>query len=296
MKRLLWPVLIVIVLGLAVYGSLTRPALLDETSFSEQTGNADRGKTVFDASGCASCHAAENADEESHLILTGGKRFDSPFGTFIAPNLSSDVEMGIGGWTDYEIANAVINGVGPQKQHYFPAFPYATYNKMTRADLADLVSYLRELPASDVKSQPHEVSFPFNIRRNLGGWKFLFSSDDWVMQGDLSDELIRGRYLVEALGHCGECHTPRNALGGMKSGKWLGGAAHPSGKGRIPNITPAALEWAKGDIVEYLTSGFTPEFDTAGGEMVEVVENMARLSQSDREAIAAYLLALPSVE
>jgi len=296
MKRLFWPFLVVLLIGLVVYGLLTRPTFLDRTGFAAQVADATKGKSVFDAAGCASCHAAPMATGEARLILSGGRRFISPFGTFIAPNISSDAVAGIGGWSDYEIANAITNGVSPQKRHYFPAFPYDTYAKMTMADLADLVAYLRQLPASDLASAPHDVSFPFNIRRNLGGWKLLFGRDDWVMTGDIGPELTRGRYLVEALAHCAACHTPRNALGGMQRDKWLGGGPHPSGKGRFPNITPAALGWSKADIMEYLTSGFTPEFDTAGGEMVEVIENMALLDVTDREAIAAYLLAVKSVE
>lgn len=295
MTRPIKPLLGLIVIGLAIYGLLTRPDYLDQGEFAALSGDAAKGEAVFDAAGCASCHSAPKSTPEAHLILSGGKRFISPFGTFLAPNISSDPVQGIGAWADYDIANAVLNGVSPEGQHYFPAFPYATYNKMVLGDLADLVTYVRTLPASDVASLDHEVLFPFNIRRNLGGWKFLFMSDNFVMQGNATPELERGRYLVEALGHCGECHTARNFLGGMQRGQWLGGAAHPSGKGKIPNITPGALGWSQGEIVEYLTTGFTPEFDTAGGEMVEVVENMARLPESDRAAIAAYLLAIPSV-
>lgn len=109
-------------------------------------------------------------------------------------------------------------------------------------------------------------------------------------------ELERGRYLVEALGHCAECHTPRNAFGGLDKANWMGGAPNPSGEGRIPNITPAALRWNAAEIAEYLKSGFTPEFDSAGGSMAAVIRNTSQLTDSDRAAIAAYLAALPSVE
>jgi mono/diheme cytochrome c family protein len=115
-----------------------------------------------------------------------------------------------------------------------------------------------------------------------------------VVAGEaLSPELMRGRYLVESLGHCGECHTPRNALGGLRLDAWLTGAPNPSGQGRIPNITPAELTWSASDIANYLRDGFTPEFDSAGGEMAEVIQNMAHLPDADRAAIAAYLRALP---
>jgi mono/diheme cytochrome c family protein len=116
------------------------------------------------------------------------------------------------------------------------------------------------------------------------------------MPGSMTPTAERGRYIAEAMAHCGECHTPRTALGGMDTARWLGGAPNPSGEGRIPNITPGKLGWSAGDIVQYLTTGFTPEFDSVGGHMAHVVENMARLPESDRQAVAEYLLAVPDVE
>ena len=111
----------------------------------------------------------------------------------------------------------------------------------------------------------------------------------WVVAGDLPAPAARGRYIAEALAHCGECHTPRNPIGSLKRGEWLSGAPNPSGKGTIPNITPGDLDWTEAEIVEYLTTGFTPDFDSVGGLMAHVVENMARLPESDRQAVAAYL-------
>ncbi|NCO87460.1 MAG: cytochrome c, partial [Rhodobacterales bacterium] len=135
---------------------------------------------------------------------------------------------------------------------------------------------------------------PFNIRRAVGLWKVLFRSDAFVVTGALTPQQARGRYLAEALGHCGECHTPRNALGGLDRTRWLAGAPNPSGEGRIPDITPGRLQWTEAGIAEYLKSGFTPDFDTAGGEMAEVVRNTARLTDADRAAIAAYLKIVPA--
>ena len=120
----------------------------------------------------------------------------------------------------------------------------------------------------------------------------MFVSDEPVLAEAPNEQVERGRYLAEALGHCGECHTPRNALGGMDTSAWLAGAPSPDGKGKVPNITPAALDWIEGDIVEYLTSGFTPEYDVVGGHMADVVANTAKLPREDREALAAYLKAL----
>ncbi|MCB2129227.1 MAG: cytochrome c [Rhodobacteraceae bacterium] len=275
---------------------LTRPSPLPDDAMSGVTADAAHGETVFWAAGCASCHSAPDAEGDARLILSGGQRFPSPFGTFVAPNISSDSDAGIGNWSALDLANAMTRGVSPGGQHYFPAFPYASYNKADLQDIADLRAFLATLPADPRPSEPHDVAFPFNIRAALGGWKLLFLSTDWVVTGDLTPQEQRGRYLVEALGHCGECHTPRNLLGGTERSRWLAGGPVPAGKGRFPNITPAGLTWSERDIAEYLKSGFTPDFDSAGGHMASVVENFAHLPDSDRLAIAAYLKKVPPSE
>jgi mono/diheme cytochrome c family protein len=279
--------------GAAWFISAPRP--LPESTFAGLLGNERRGEVVFWAAGCASCHMAQGATGDAQLVLVGGKKFASPFGTFTAPNISSDKQQGIGAWSVADLGNALMRGVGREGEHLYPALPYASYTHMTRQDVADLYAYLQTLPADATPSQPHDLGFPFNIRRSLGFWKLLFLKDDWVLTGDLSAPEQRGRVIVEAMAHCGECHTPRNVLGGMQTGAWLGGAPNPSGKGTIPNITSGALKWSEGEIVEYLTTGFTPEFDSAGGLMAEVVENMARLPDSDRAAVAAYLKRVAAV-
>ena len=278
---------------------LTAPDPLDEpalTKIAAVSATADTGRDVFWAAGCASCHTAPGAEKSDAPSLAGGQKFPSDFGTFLAPNISQDETHGIGGWSLAEFANAVQRGVSPDGQHYYPAFPYNAYNKMTPDDVAALYAFMKTLPADATPSQPHEVGFPFNIRRSLGGWKLFFANDTFVLQGNANPEIARGRYLVEALSHCGECHSPRNVLGGIKRAEWLSGAPDPSGKGTIPNITPAKLDWVDLDIMNYLTTGFTPEFDTAGGHMVPVIENLARLPESDRLAIVAYLNAVAPVE
>jgi mono/diheme cytochrome c family protein len=238
---------------------------------------------------------APDSEQAEAPVLSGGQRFVTQFGTFVAPNVSPSPQ-GIGDWSDVEVMNAVLRGVSPEGEHYYPAFPWNAYWKADPQDVADLVAYMRTLPPSDAESQPHEIPFPFSIRRAVGAWKLLFLQEDWVMTGDLSAQQERGRYLVEALGHCGECHTPRNALGGLRSGQWLAGARDPAGTGWNPNITPAGLSWSEGEIVVMLQSGFTPEFDVVGGEMAEVVTNTSRLTPEDQAAIAAYLKAVPPVE
>jgi mono/diheme cytochrome c family protein len=290
-----------IILGLLVTGAaagwwLTRPAPLREAQVARVTGDAARGQAVFHAAGCASCHMAPGARGEAQLVLSGGQEFATAFGTFVAPNISPDPDRGIGGWTLAAFASAVQRGVSPDGRHYYPAFPYAAYGRATLQDVADLKAYMDTLPPDPTPSAPHQVGFPFSLRMALGGWKLLFTGGDWALPGNLTPTEARGRYLVEALGHCGECHTPRGALGGLDRARWLAGAPTADGKGKVPNITPAALTWTADEIAEYLSSGFTPDYDVAGGHMAQVVENLSRLPAPDRQAIAAYLKRVPPVE
>jgi len=251
------------------------------------------GEMVFIASGCASCHMAEGATGDGRLVLAGGQKIVSPFGTFHVPNISQDPAHGIGSWSDLDLWNALHHGTTPDGQHLYPAFPYTSYIRLTPQQVVDLAAYLRTLPADPTPSQPHELGFPFTLRPALGAWKALYLRDGWVMAGDLSPELTRGREIVEAMGHCAERHSPRDALGGTKTGAaWLSAGPNPAG-GTFPDLTPPALGWSEAELVEYFTSGFTPEFDMAGGHMALVVENLARLPESDRAAVAAYLKQLP---
>ena len=292
-----------VILGLVVVGGiaaglgwvLTAPSLRHSAAVAGLTGDPVAGEPVFWAAGCASCHMVPGAVGDAQRVLAGGLAFATAFGTFHAPNISSDPAQGIGGWTTAQVAGAVMDGVSPDGAHYYPALPWNAYNKMAPQDMANLAAYLTTLPADATPSLPHEVGFPFNIRRSLGGWKLLFESDVWVVTQAATPEVERGRYIAEALAHCGECHTPRNALGGLDRSRWLSGAPSPDGKGRIPNITPGKLAWSEDEIVEYLTSGFTPDYDSVGGPMAHVVENMARLPETDRRAVAAYLKAVPAV-
>lgn len=291
-----------ILLGLVAGGVvfwLTLPKPLDASAVAELKGDASKGERIFWAAGCASCHMAPGAAGDAQLVLTGGQKFASPFGTFLAPNISPDPEHGIGGWDVLDLANALTRGVSKSGQHLYPVLPYGSYSKMEVADVADLHVFLQTLPKDATPSLPHEIGFPFNIRMSLGGWKLLFFGNDWAVPGNLTPTEDKGRYIAEALAHCGECHTPRNALGGLDKSRWLAGApdpADPTGKAQVPNITPAKLTWSEEEFVYYLTSGFTPDFDSVGGHMAHVVENFGRLPKEDAEAVAAYLKRVPAVE
>ncbi|WP_417417372.1 c-type cytochrome [Hoeflea sp.] len=300
MKRLALGLGLVAIAGAGIAFALTapRPVAADRLeAIAAIDGDAAAGETLFWAGGCASCHAAPGSEGDAKLVLSGGVRLTSDFGTFIAPNISPDPDAGIGAWSISDFANAMLAGVSPQGQHYYPAFPYTSYTRMTDRDIADLFAFLKTLPRSTVASLPHEVGFPFNIRRSLGGWKLLFFSDQPRVELAGADaQVVRGQYLVEGPGHCGECHTPRNPIGGFVSDAWLSGAKNPEGEGVIPNLTPGGKSiggWSASDIAYYLESGFTPDFDSVGGSMVDVQKNMAKLTSGDRDAIAAYLKALP---
>lgn len=258
------------------------------------------GEQIFWAGGCTSCHAAAKSEGEARLVLSGGLPLNSPFGTFHVPNISPDETAGLGEWSLAEFGNAMTRGVGRNGEHLYPSFPYGSYARLTSKDINDLWGFMQTLPKSANVAPPHELPFPFNIRLLLGGWKLLFLTDQPRVTVDTSDpKIARGQYLVEGPGHCGECHTPRNALGGFETNLWLAGAPNPESEGRIPNITPGSRSisgWSESDIVGYLQTGFTPDFDTVGGSMVEVQQNLAKLPAADLEAIAAYLKAVPARE
>ena len=300
MKRFIQFIVVLGIIGLAVFYVVTMPKTLESGALAGGDADLSNGETMFNVGGCSSCHAVPKASGEAKLVLAGGHEFKTDFGIFYAPNISPDPTHGIGAWTELQFANALIHGVSPQGQHYYPAFPYTSYKNMTMADVRDLFAYMQTLPVSDVASKEHAVGFPFNIRRSLGGWKFLYYGRGNKVAGDTGPGgNNRGAYLVNGPGHCGECHTPRDFLGGWKNGQAFAGGPNPDGPGKIPNITPGAStvgSWSVDEIVEYLDSGFTPDFDSAGGTMADVVANTAKLSADDRRAIAEYIKSVPAIE
>jgi mono/diheme cytochrome c family protein len=269
----------------------SRPLLPGVEVFPARAADLANGERLFHAGGCASCHAAPGALGSEPPVLSGGLELASPFGVFVAPNISPDPVAGIGHWSDADFVNAMLSGVSPDGRHYYPAFPYTSYARMAVTDVLDLKAYLATLPADPTPSQSHDIGFPFTIRRGLGFWKRLYLDEQPVRRITDGDSILeQGRYLVEGPGHCGECHTSRDAFGGLRLDQWLSGAPSLEGEGRVPDITPDGLSgWSESDIVYYLESGFEPDFDVVGGSMVKVQENMARLPAEDRQAIAAYL-------
>ena len=255
-------------------------------------GNAEAGRIVFFAGGCDSCHMSPGQSDP--LRLGGGLELKTPFGSFYPPNISPDAKDGIGAWSASEFARALLTGVSPSGEHYFPAFPYTSYRRMTAVDVRDLFAFLRTLPPVAGRSPPHALAFPFTIRRGVGLWKRLFLGAAALPEAPGRDAAWKlGRYLVEGPGHCAECHSPRNILGAIVAHRRLTGGPLPDGKGKAPDITAAGLkDWSKADIVEALSNGFTPTGDSLGGPMAATVRNTAELPASYREAIADYLKSL----
>ncbi len=257
-----------------------------------------RGKYLLAAGGCAACHTDK---KNKGRPLAGGRALKTPFGVFFTPNITPDKKTGIGNWSDADFVRALRHGVAPDGSHYFPAFPYPSYTRMTERDMLDLKAYLFTLAPVVQANKPHQLKTPFGWRFLVGFWKTLyFTPGPLVPEPRKDDVWNRGAYLVRALGHCGECHTPRDALGGPKRGMELAGTdAGPEG-GVIPNITPdeetGIGRWSAGDIASLLESGLMPDADYVGGQMGEVVdENTGRLTDADRRAIVAYLRALDPV-
>ena len=287
-------IVVVVALALAAFWFLTVPDTVPASALAPRTPDLANGKTMFHAGGCASCHAIPRQEDKTKL--GGGLALGSPFGTFYVPNISSDRTDGIGAWSEAQFVTAMVKGTSPAGEHLFPAFPYTSYQRMTLDDIRDLFGYLKALPAVAGKVRDHALPFPFNIRRTLGLWKFLFlDAQPFTPDPSQSAQWNRGSYLVNAPGHCAECHSPRNMLGAVKRNLRFTGGPSPDGKGGVPNITQQKLKnWTVKDIADTLTTGMTPDADFVGGSMVEVVRNTSQLTEADREAMATYIKSLPA--
>ena len=296
LRRTISVALLAALAAAGVYWWLSAPVVAAAGTAPARAPDLANGQVIFNAGGCASCHAVP--DQPDRLRLGGGVAIKSPFGTFYAPNISSDPTDGIGKWSEAEFVNAVMHGVSPDGQHYFPAFPYTSYQHARREDVLDLFAYLKTLPAVAGKVRDHDVRFPFNIRRNVGIWKFLFlDGKPFVADSAKSPQWNRGAYLVNSFGHCAECHSPRNALGGIIAGQRFAGGPNPEGEGWVPNITQKGLgEWSAKDIAYFLKTGELPDGDSVGGAMTRVIKNTSQLPDDDLAAMADYLKSLPPVD
>ncbi len=300
LRRLLVTLVLLAAVALGGFYLLTDPRIV---SPAPEIGalpapDLENGKLLFAAGGCASCHATPGQNDRTRL--GGGLALASPFGTFHAPNISPHTRDGIGNWGVQDFVDAMAAGIGRQGEHLYPAFPYTSYRLIPPKALADLFAYIRTLPPVEGRAPAHELRFPFNIRRLVGGWKLLFfQGGSFKPDPTKSEAWNRGAYLVNGPGHCAECHSSRNAFGAVIPATRFAGGPDPEGKGTVPNITQDEADglgkWSKEEIAELLKTGFTPSFDSVGGPMADVVRNMAQLSDADRAAMAEYLKSLPAV-
>jgi mono/diheme cytochrome c family protein len=270
----------------------------------------EKGRYLFEASGCMHCHTNDKTKP-----LAGGKGIPTPFGVFIAPNITMDKSTGIGNWTDAQFLKAMRKGKNPAGQNYFPVFPFTSYSQMTDADILSIKAFLKTLPSFELKNKEHQVRFPYNLRSLVSVWRFFNISnqknrteaDFFKNRGPFTtiptrdQEWNRGAYLTEAVLHCAQCHTPRNGIGSFKWKEWMGGSRVSGGKTAAPNITSSKNfgrgHWSSEDWEMFLTTGMNPDGVMVGGEMAQVVDfGTAKLTAQDRQAVIKYLISLKPVE
>jgi mono/diheme cytochrome c family protein len=254
----------------------------------------EQGRYIFYAAGCDCCHSSEQP-------LAGGRPIDTPFGTFYAPNITPDPEHGIGSWSEEDFIRALDDGVSPTGEHYFPVFPYSSYTRMTASDKSALWAYVKSQPAFAAGNRAHDPSWFIFSRRLVGPWKQgRFTRGTYADDPTKSREWNRGAYLVTALGHCGECHTPRGLLGGLRNDLYLAGSRNGPGGARAPNITPdphtGIGNWSHQDLTTFLATGQRPDGRYTQGVMAEVLaRSVMSLTENDRRSLATYLLSIPPV-
>jgi mono/diheme cytochrome c family protein len=267
------------------------------TAQADETALQKRGEYVLRIAGCIACHT--DTDNKGPL-LAGGGPIKTPRGVFYPPNITPDPTYGIGGWSEADLARALTEGIGPDGRHFYPAFPYTSYTHMRRADIHALKAYLDTVPAVHQPSHPHEL--PWYVTRSaMWLWqKLYFTPGTFTPHKDKSAAWNRGAYLVQALGHCAECHSPRSSLGVIDERLRLAGTRDGPDGDTIPNITPDKQTgiggWSAADLAYYLRTGADPDGDYAGGLMGKVIdEGLSHLTKPDARAIATYLRSLKPV-
>ena len=282
-------------LWIAAYGGLVGAAAAADTDA------AVRGKYLLTAAGCSNCHSVKPGAAD---YLAGGRALPTPFGTFYTPNITPDNETGIGRWSKSDFERALRHGERPEGGYFFPSFPYPSYTAISDRDVDDIWAYLRSVPAISRQNRPHELKAPFGWRWLLWFWRLLyFNPGPLAAVPDKSPAWQRGRYIANALAHCGECHTPRGRLGGLQRDKWFAGALLAAAPGKrpsvVPNITPDKRygigKWSADDLETAFSMGMLPDGDFLGGEMASVAEDMAKLTPADRKDLITYLRSLPPI-
>jgi mono/diheme cytochrome c family protein len=283
-------VIVVVATGSVV--TIFRGNPVPEEVIASLDGDPDRGAYFARLAGCIACHTNESGGGK---LLAGGPPLKTPFGTFYGPNITPDPIAGLGRWSINDFARALLHGISPAGNPYYPAFPYTSYSKFTDQDIADLWAALNTVPEVDKPSTSHELSFPFNQRWALRGWQNLFFDSETFRDDPNRSELWnRGKYIVTGPAHCGACHTPRNPLGASDAKRALHGAGGLPGDERSPPITTAKLlekGWNERNLAFGLRFGTKPDGDVLGGSMGEVIrDGTSWLSDEDLRAIAHYLL------
>ncbi len=263
-----------------------------------EAGEAERGAYLARAAGCISCHTDKKGKGEAYA---GGRALKTPFGTYYSPNITPDKAAGIGSWSDADFLRAVKQGVRPDGSRYFPVFPYTSYTLMRDRDVLDIKAYLETLPPAARKNRDHDVSPPFAWRWPMRIWQALFFEAGVFKDEPGRDaEWNRGAYLVTALSHCGECHTPRNLAGALNRDMWMAGTEDGPEGDAAPNITtafPSGLGWAVDELAFFLKSGTKPDWESAEGVMGEAVaDGYKYLTDEDIRAMARYINELPAID
>jgi mono/diheme cytochrome c family protein len=254
----------------------------------------EHGRYVFYAAGCISCHTRDE-------LMAGGRPVNTPFGTFYPPNATPQRVYGIGSWSEEDFVRALREGLNPEGEHYYPAFPYPSYTRMTRRDMLALYTYLMTLPASTREVQPHQLHWPYSSRAMMSLWKaHRFTPGEFSADPEQSAQWNRGAYLANALGHCGECHTPRDYLGASRHDLYLAGTCTGPDDRRVPNITPdretGIGHWTHEELMTFLGTGKKPDGSFTDSLMAEVLgTSCMRLTGPDLQALAVYLRSLPPI-
>jgi mono/diheme cytochrome c family protein len=288
--------------GLALLGAVALGVMVAGTGIASAQGpSADevaRGKYIFGATGGCGCHTKP----ASKAINAGGRRYDGPFGTVYSSNITPDRQHGIGGWTDDQVITAIRLGRRPNGDRLIPVHPYTVFNGMAEGDLRALVAYLRTLPPVNQANQPKRITVPLFETVFLPAWLAAFAPRETPPASAPTSGVARGEYLVRAVAHCGECHTPRGVTQATDNSRFLAGSPKGPEDSVVPNITPdkdTGLGWTEDEIVEYLTTGNKPDGDSAGGLMGEVIAGTTAgyrdLTRADLQAIARYLKTVPPI-
>lgn len=292
-RLLLWLLGSLILIGLGLAGYLFLAVPQQHRSLDQIQGDAQRGAYVARVANCVACHTIKNAGESG--FLAGGEAIETPFGEFFGPNITPDPEYGIGTWNLNQFANSLINGISPNGNHYYPAFPFTFYARLSNQDIVDLWAYMQSVAAVSNPSEPHRIGWPFNQRFLMAPWKTLFFTPGLLQTNEgKSESWNRGMYIVKGPGHCGACHSPRGPLGNIDSTDSLTGSTLGADDESVPAIDPKSLlesDWTEDDLFWVLQMGFLPDGDVIGSSMAEVVDNSTgHLTDDDLRAIAEYLV------